>query len=240
MPYSACPRKGRPQNRRPQTPLMTRLTETISSASNPLIKTLKSLERKKGRAETGLFLAEGARLIGQGLANGWQADSLMVAASMADRPHLAGLIRQAEASGARTVLAADKLMSEKEAAFTSDTMRQIEKQLLLNVIDSKWREHIVTLDHLRSAVNFRGLAQRDPLNEYKSEAFVLFEHMLGALREDVTRQLSRIRPLTPEEQAQMQQQMALQAAAANAQPPSFARSHAGLLEPTAGTLRSTT
>tara|TARA_R110000796_G_scaffold160476_1_gene277312 strand:- start:1221 stop:2033 length:813 start_codon:yes stop_codon:yes gene_type:complete len=90
---------------------MTRQLETISSASNPLIKSLKSLERKKGRAETGLFLAEGARLIGQGLANGWKADSLIVAASMADRPHLAELIRQAEASGARVVLAADKLMS---------------------------------------------------------------------------------------------------------------------------------
>ena len=90
---------------------MTRQIETISSASNPLIKSLKSLERKKGRAETGLFLAEGARLIGQGLANGWKADSLIVAASMADRPHLAELIRQAETSGARVVLAADKLMS---------------------------------------------------------------------------------------------------------------------------------
>ncbi|WP_370223137.1 preprotein translocase subunit SecA [Pararhodobacter marinus] len=114
----------------------------------------------------------------------------------------------------RILEASDKLMADKEAAFSAETMRMIEKQLLLNVIDTKWREHIVTLDHLRSAVNFRGLAQRDPLNEYKSEAFVLFEHMLAALREDVTRQLSRIRPLSPEEQAQMQQQMALQTAAA--------------------------
>lgn len=90
---------------------MTRHLETISSASNPLIKSLKSLERKKGRAETGLFLAEGARLIGQGLANSWKADSLVVAASMADRPHLAELVRLAEAAGTRVVLAADKLMS---------------------------------------------------------------------------------------------------------------------------------
>ncbi|MCB1390136.1 MAG: SEC-C domain-containing protein, partial [Rhodobacteraceae bacterium] len=117
-----------------------------------------------------------------------------------------------EAVKERIVEASDKLMADKEAAFSADTMRLIEKQLLLQVIDGKWREHIVTLDHLRSAVNFRGLAQRDPLNEYKSEAFVLFEHMLTALREDVTRQLSRIRPLTPEEQAAMQQQMAMQAA----------------------------
>jgi len=71
----------------------------------------------------------------------------------------------------------------------------------------------VTLEHLRSAVNFRGLAQRDPLNEYKSEAFILFEHMLAALREDVTRQLARVRPLSAEEQQQMMQRMQLESAA---------------------------
>jgi preprotein translocase subunit SecA len=94
-------------------------------------------------------------------------------------------------------------------------MRSIEKQVLLQIIDQKWREHIVTLDHLRSAVNFRGLAQRDPLNEYKSEAFILFEAMLGQLRAEVTRQLSRIRPLTAEEQAAMLRQLQLEAAAAS-------------------------
>ncbi len=114
----------------------------------------------------------------------------------------------------RITEASDTLSAQKEASFSSDTMRLIEKQFLLQVIDAKWREHIVTLDHLRSAVNFRGLAQRDPLNEYKSEAFVLFEHMLGALREDITRQLSRVRPVSPEEQAQMMRQMQLEAAAA--------------------------
>jgi len=114
----------------------------------------------------------------------------------------------------RVLQASNALMEDKEKAFSSSTMRAIEKQFLLQVIDTKWREHIVTLDHLRSAVNFRGLAQRDPLNEYKSEAFVLFEHMLGALREDITRQLSRVIPATPEQQAEMMRQMQLQAAAA--------------------------
>ncbi len=114
----------------------------------------------------------------------------------------------------RLVEALDAMMAEKQAAFGPETMRDIEKQLLLQVIDGKWREHLVTLEHLRSAVNFRGLAQRDPLNEYKSEAFVLFEHMLTALREDVTRQLARIRPLSAEEQQAMMAQMQLQAAAA--------------------------
>jgi preprotein translocase subunit SecA len=113
----------------------------------------------------------------------------------------------------RIVEATDAHMAEKEAQFGPETMRNIEKQVLLQIIDGKWREHIVTLDHLRSAVNFRGLAQRDPLNEYKSEAFVLFEVMLAALRADVTRQLARIRPLSAEEQAAMLRQMQFQAAA---------------------------
>jgi len=114
----------------------------------------------------------------------------------------------------RLTAAVDALMTQKEAEFGPETMRNIEKQLLLQIIDTKWRDHLVTLEHLRSAVNFRGLAQRDPLNEYKSEAFVLFDHMLTALREDVTRQLARIRPLSAEEQQAMMAQMQLQEAGA--------------------------
>jgi preprotein translocase subunit SecA len=57
-------------------------------------------------------------------------------------------------------------------------MRSIEKQVLLQTIDGKWREHLLTLEHLRSVVGFRGYAQRDPLNEYKTEAFQLFEGLL--------------------------------------------------------------
>jgi preprotein translocase subunit SecA len=113
----------------------------------------------------------------------------------------------------RILAASDALMSGKEEAFSAPAMRAIEKQFLLQVIDTKWREHIVTLDHLRSAVNFRGLAQRDPLNEYKTEAFVLFEGMLTALREEITRRLSRIIPATPEQQAEAMRQMQLQLAA---------------------------
>ncbi|HHX90476.1 MAG TPA: preprotein translocase subunit SecA [Paracoccus sp.] len=109
--------------------------------------------------------------------------------------------------------AVDALMAQKEADFGAESMRNIEKQLLLQVIDTKWREHLITLEHLRSAVNFRGLAQRDPLNEYKTEAFLLFDHMLTSLREDVTRQLARIRPLSAEEQQAMVAQMQVQQAA---------------------------
>ncbi len=98
-------------------------------------------------------------------------------------------------------------MAEKEQAFGSETMRKIEKQVLLQTIDAKWREHLLTLEHLRSVVGFRGYAQRDPLNEYKNEAFQLFEGLLDGLREDVSLKLSQVRPLTEEEQRAMMQQM---------------------------------
>jgi preprotein translocase subunit SecA len=113
----------------------------------------------------------------------------------------------------RIIDASDKMMVEKTEAFGASTMQNIEKQILLQAIDSKWREHLLRLEHLRSVVSFRGYAQRDPLNEYKTEAFQLFEGLLNSLREQVTQQLSRIRPVTKEEQeAMMRQMMAAQAA----------------------------
>ncbi|KFE35058.1 preprotein translocase subunit SecA [Thioclava atlantica] len=110
----------------------------------------------------------------------------------------------------------DKVMAEKAEAFGAETMQMIEKQVLLNIIDAKWREHLVTLDQLRQTIGFRGYAQRDPLSEFKTESFQLFEIMLDGLRADVTQQLSRIRPLTAEEQEQMQAQMAPEEAAPEA------------------------
>ena len=95
--------------------------------------------------------------------------------------------------------ASDALMDEKLAAFGPETMRNIEKQLLLQTIDAKWREHLLTLEHLRSVVGFRGYAQRDPLSEYKTEGFQLFETLLDGLRFDVTQRLAQIRPLTQAE-----------------------------------------
>ncbi|MEM7089956.1 MAG: preprotein translocase subunit SecA [Pseudomonadota bacterium] len=114
----------------------------------------------------------------------------------------------------RLVKAADEMMAQKAVAFGPENMRNIEKQVLLQTIDGKWREHLLTLEHLRSVVGFRGYAQRDPLNEYKSESFQLFEGMLDSLRETVTQQLSRVRPLTEEEQKEMLAQMAAQQAQA--------------------------
>ncbi|MBT53242.1 MAG: preprotein translocase subunit SecA [Mameliella sp.] len=107
----------------------------------------------------------------------------------------------------RIAEASDKAMDEKTEAFGAKTMRQIEKQVLLQAIDAKWRDHLLTLEHLRSVVGFRGYAQRDPLNEYKNESFQLFENMLDSLRETVTVQLSRVRPMSEEEQQAMVEEM---------------------------------
>ncbi|QQA42894.1 preprotein translocase subunit SecA [Pelagovum pacificum] len=104
----------------------------------------------------------------------------------------------------------DKYMAEKAEAFGAETMRNIEKQILLQTIDTKWREHLLTLEHLRSVVGFRGYAQRDPLNEYKTESFQLFETLLDSLRVEVTQKLSQIRPMTEEEQKQLMQQLMTQ------------------------------
>ena len=106
--------------------------------------------------------------------------------------------------------AADEYMAAKAAQFGPEQMRNIEKQLLLQTIDGKWREHLLTLEHLRSVVGFRGYAQRDPLNEYKTEGFQLFESMLDSLRAEVTQKLSRIQPITAEQQADIIRQLQAQ------------------------------
>jgi len=102
----------------------------------------------------------------------------------------------------RMIELADSFMAAKAARFTPAILRQIEKSLLLQSIDGLWREHLVTLDHLSKVVGWRGLAQRDPLNEYKQEAYELFQALLDNLRELVTTQLShveiQIRPPEPQ------------------------------------------
>jgi preprotein translocase subunit SecA len=71
-------------------------------------------------------------------------------------------------------------------------MRQVEKSILLQTIDNLWREHLVMLDHLSKVIGWRGMAQRDPLNEYKQEAYELFQKLLADMREAVTAQLSHV------------------------------------------------
>ena len=103
--------------------------------------------------------------------------------------------------------ASDAFMAKKAVDFGSDNMRTIEKQVLLEAIDGKWREHLLTLEHLRSVVGFRGYAQRDPLNEYKSEAFQLFQSLLDSLRQRVSQVLGHARMRTQEEQKAIMDEM---------------------------------
>jgi preprotein translocase subunit SecA len=92
----------------------------------------------------------------------------------------------------RLTEAADKAAAERAERFGPEIMTYVEKTVLLQTLDHLWREHLVNLDHLRSVIGFRGYAQRDPLNEYKSEAFELFQGMLANLRQAVTAQLMRV------------------------------------------------
>ena len=82
--------------------------------------------------------------------------------------------------------------AERTANFTVELMRYVEKAILLQTLDHLWREHIINLEHLRQYVGLRGYGQRDPLNEYKGEAFELFESLLSRLRIDVIRQLMHV------------------------------------------------
>ncbi|SDE66399.1 preprotein translocase subunit SecA [Limimaricola pyoseonensis] len=128
---------------------------------------------------------------------------------------------------ARLEEASDKLMAEKAETFGPETMKSIEKQVILQTIDSKWREHLLMLEHLRSVVGFRGYAQRDPLNEYKTEAFQLFEGLLDGLRAEVTEKLAQIRPISKEEQQAMLQRAMQAQQARQQQQPSGAAAAAG-------------
>ncbi|KRB21394.1 MULTISPECIES: preprotein translocase subunit SecA [Mesorhizobium] len=92
----------------------------------------------------------------------------------------------------RITQAADAAAKERAERFGPEVMNYVERSVVLQTLDHLWREHIVNLDHLRSVVGFRGYAQRDPLQEYKSEAFELFQAMLGNLRQAVTAQLMRV------------------------------------------------
>jgi preprotein translocase subunit SecA len=93
--------------------------------------------------------------------------------------------------------AADALMAAKAANMGPELMRFIEKSLLIQTMDAVWKEHLYALDHLRQGIGLRAYGQRDPLNEYKSEAFALFNAMLDELKERVTAMLARVE-LAPE------------------------------------------
>jgi len=95
----------------------------------------------------------------------------------------------------------DERMAAKVAQWGPDVMRYVEKTILLQTLDHLWREHLIMLDHLRQVIGLRGYGQRDPLQEYKTEAFNLFQEMSAHLREAVTAQLMRVEIVPPDEPA---------------------------------------
>ena len=93
----------------------------------------------------------------------------------------------------------DRYMAEKGTRFGPEIMRMAEKSLLLQVLDQQWKEHLLQLEQLRQGINLRAYAQKDPLNEYKREAFIMFEAMLTTMRQTVTMALSHVELRQPEE-----------------------------------------
>jgi preprotein translocase subunit SecA len=100
---------------------------------------------------------------------------------------------------ARLIDAADRHMAEKAVRLGPDIMRMAEKNLLLQVLDQQWKEHLLTLDQLRQGITLRAYGQKDPLNEYKREAFLMFETMLANMRETTSMVLSHVEIRQPDE-----------------------------------------
>ena len=92
----------------------------------------------------------------------------------------------------RVTTTVDTFYGKKRETYTLEVMDQVEKSILLRTLDKLWREHIITIDHLRQVIYLRSYGQRDPLNEYKTEAFNLFQALVGSLKEQVTAQLMRV------------------------------------------------
>jgi len=113
---------------------------------------------------------------------------------------------------------ADQMVTELSGSVDEAAYKNAEKQVLLQVIDTNWREHLQHLDALKSVIGLRGYGQRDPLNEYKSEAFTLFDTLLTDLREGVTQAINRLL-INVQVQRQQQAQQQQQAAAAQARSP---------------------
>ena len=110
----------------------------------------------------------------------------------------------------RVKSAIDNRLAEKEAAVPADIMRQVEKGVLLQMLDQTWKEHLLNLDYLRQGIMLRAFGQKDPLNEYRTEAFEMFEAMLDVLREKVTNTICLIELHADESLAAMPQPKAPQ------------------------------
>jgi len=116
-----------------------------------------------------------------------------------------------------------KRYEEKEKLFGSEMMRWLERRIILDVVDTQWKDHLLTLDHLKEGIGLRGYGQKDPLVEFKKEAFTLFEDMMGRIDTETVRYLFLMQPARPEEEAreierrQRRQQQVLQYQAGPAQ-----------------------
>src|SRR5580693_5079568 len=123
---------------------------------------------------------------------------------------------------------------EKEALFGEKMMRWLERRIILDIVDTQWKDHLLTLDHLKEGIGLRGYGQKDPLVEFKKEAFTLFEDMMGRIDTETVRYLFLVQPARPEDEAKeierrqrrQQQEMQIQSGAAPAEPPKPVRTGA--------------
>src|SRR6266704_396245 len=123
---------------------------------------------------------------------------------------------------------------EKEALFGPPMMRWLEHRIILDIVDTQWKDHLLSLDHLKEGIGLRGYGQKDPLVEFKKEAFTLFEEMMGRIDSETIRYLFLIQPARPEEEAReierrqrrQQQQLQYQAGPAQAEAPKPVRTGA--------------
>ena len=124
--------------------------------------------------------------------------------------------------------------AEKEKLFGEPMMRWLERRIILDIVDTQWKDHLLTLDHLKEGIGLRGYGQKDPLVEFKKEAFTLFEDMMGRVDTETVRYLFLVQPARPEDEAReierrqrrQQQEMQLQAGAAQAEQPKPVRTGA--------------
>jgi preprotein translocase subunit SecA len=123
---------------------------------------------------------------------------------------------------------------EKEKLFSAATLRWLERRILLDVVDAQWKDHLLSLDHLKEGIGLRGYGQKDPLVEFKREAFTLFDDLMDRIDKESVRFLFLMQPARPEEEAkqierrqrQQQQNLQFQAGPAQAEPPKPVRAGA--------------
>src|SRR5690606_38929468 len=126
----------------------------------------------------------------------------------------------------RTLEAVDRAFREKETLVGSDIMRQLEKHMMLSVLDQQWKEHLASMDYLRQGIHLRGYAQKQPKQEFKRESFELFSNMLDNIKREVISLISRVRIRSDEEVAQLEAQQ--RAAQQNAPLQMQHTAHAGI------------